>query len=60
MLSVPYKGIPLAVNDVMGGQSDFTFVDLGNAMAQAKGGKLEMIALTAPKRSRSCPTADTG
>jgi tripartite-type tricarboxylate transporter receptor subunit TctC len=48
---VPYKGIPLAVNDVLGGSIDFTFVDLGNAMAQAKGGKLRPLGVTAPKRS---------
>ena len=59
VLSVPYKGIPLAVNDVMGGQTDFTFVDLGNAMAQAKGGKLKMLALTAPKRSPLAPDLST-
>lgn len=49
--SVPYKGIPLAVNDVLGGTVDFTFVDLGNAMAQAKGGRLRALGITAPKRS---------
>lgn len=49
--SVPYKGIPLAVNDVLGGTVDFTFVDLGNAMAQAKGGKLRPLGITAPRRS---------
>ena len=51
VLPVPYKGIPLAVNDVMGGTVDFTFVDLGNAMAQSKGGKLRALGITAPKRS---------
>lgn len=52
---VPYKGIPLAVNDVLGGSIDFTFVDLGNAMAQAKGGKLRALGVTAPKRSALAP-----
>jgi len=55
VLSVPYKGIPLAVNDLMGGQVQFTFVDLGNAIAQAKGGKLRPIAITADKRSPLVP-----
>ena len=36
-MGVAYKGIPLAMNDVMAGVVDFTFVDLGNSMAQAKG-----------------------
>ena len=50
-LSVPYKGIPLAVNDVIGGVVDYTFVDLGNAMAQAKGGALRARAVTSPRRN---------
>ena len=53
--AVPYKGIPLAVNDVLGGTVDFTFVDLGNAMAQAKGGKLRPLGITSPKRSSLVP-----
>jgi tripartite-type tricarboxylate transporter receptor subunit TctC len=50
-LSVPYKGIPLAVNDVVGGQTHYTFVDLGNAIAQAKGGKLVALGVTSEKRN---------
>ncbi|MFY7873560.1 MAG: Bug family tripartite tricarboxylate transporter substrate binding protein [Limnohabitans sp.] len=48
---VPYKGIPLAVNDVLGGVVDFTFVDLGNAIAQSRGGRMRALGITAPKRS---------
>ena len=55
VLSVPYKGIPLAVNDVLAGQVQFTFVDLGNAMAQAKGGKLRPIAVTQANRNPLVP-----
>ena len=54
-LSVPYKGIPLAVNDVLGGTLDFTFVDIGNAMAQAKGGALRAIGVTSLKRNALVP-----
>lgn len=54
-LSVPYKGIPLAVNDVLGGTLDFTFVDIGNAMAQAKGGTLRAIGVTSAKRNALMP-----
>jgi tripartite-type tricarboxylate transporter receptor subunit TctC len=54
-LPVPYKGIPLAANDVVGGTLDFTFVDLGNAMAQTKGGLLRPIAVTSEKRSPLVP-----
>ncbi len=47
---VPYKGIPLAVNDVLAGVVDFTFVDLGNSIAQAKGGKMRVLGVTSPQR----------
>src|SRR5262245_41269493 len=36
VVEVPYKGIPQAVTDTMGGQLAFTFVDLGNALGQLK------------------------
>jgi tripartite-type tricarboxylate transporter receptor subunit TctC len=48
---IPYRGIPLAVNDLLAGTIHFTFVDLGNAMSQLKGGKLHAIAITDSKRS---------
>ena len=54
-LLVPYKGIPLAVNDVLGGTLDFTFVDAGNAMAQAKGGGMRGLGVTSAKRSALAP-----
>jgi tripartite-type tricarboxylate transporter receptor subunit TctC len=52
---IPYKGIPLAVNDVLGKTLDFTFVDLGNALAQAKGGKLRGLAVTEKERNPLAP-----
>jgi len=55
VLSVPYKGIPLAINDVMGGALDFTFADIGNALAQTKGGAMKSFGVTAPKRSSLAP-----
>ncbi|WP_421956422.1 Bug family tripartite tricarboxylate transporter substrate binding protein [Polaromonas sp.] len=55
VLPVPYKGIPQAVNDVMGGIIDFTFVDMGNALAQAKGGKMRALGVTSAKRSSLMP-----
>ena len=55
VLQVPYKGIPLAVNDVLAGTLHFTFVDLGNAIAQAKGGRLRAIGVTSAKRNPLVP-----
>lgn len=55
VLSVPYKGIPLAVTDLIGGTVDFTFVDLGNALAHAKGGSLKPLAVVSVKRNALVP-----
>jgi tripartite-type tricarboxylate transporter receptor subunit TctC len=52
---VPYKGIPLAVNDVLSGTLDFTFADLAVALSQVKGGALRMIAVTSQKRNPLVP-----
>ena len=54
-LSVPYKGIPLAVNDVLGGVTDYTFVDVGNALAQVRGGTMRALGVTSSKRSPLAP-----
>jgi tripartite-type tricarboxylate transporter receptor subunit TctC len=55
VVDVPYKGIPQTITDVMGGTLAFTFVDLGNALAQAKGGKLRGLAVTSAKRTPLAP-----
>jgi tripartite-type tricarboxylate transporter receptor subunit TctC len=55
VVDVPYKGIPQAITDTMGGSLAFTFVDLGNALAQAKGGKLRGLAVTSAKRTPLAP-----
>jgi tripartite-type tricarboxylate transporter receptor subunit TctC len=52
---VPYKGIPQTITDVLGGTLSFTFVDLGNALAQMKGGKLRGLAVTSAKRTPLAP-----
>jgi len=54
-VDVPYKGLPQAITDVMGGQISFTFADLANALAQQKGGKLRGLAVTSEKRSPLAP-----
>jgi len=54
-IDVPYKGLPQAITDVLGGQISFTFADLANALAQIKGAKLRGIAVTSAKRSPLAP-----
>lgn len=55
LLTVPYKGIPATITDVIGGTLDATLVDLANAMAHAKGGNLRPIAVTSLKRNPLVP-----
>ena len=55
VIDAAYKGIPLAINDVLGSTLAFTFADLGNAMGQVKGGTLRAIAVTSEKRSALVP-----
>lgn len=55
LLAVPYKGIPATMTDVMGGTLDASLVDLANAMAQAKAGKLRALAVTSIKRNALVP-----
>jgi tripartite-type tricarboxylate transporter receptor subunit TctC len=55
VVEVPYKGIPQAVTDTMGGQLAFTFVDLGNALGQTKGGKLRGLGVTSKSRTPLAP-----
>jgi tripartite-type tricarboxylate transporter receptor subunit TctC len=51
IVEVPYKGIPQALTDTLGGSLQLTFVDLANALAQAKGGKLRGLAVTSARRT---------
>ena len=55
VVDVPYKGIPQAVTDTLGGSLAFTFVDLSNALPQAKGGKLRGLGVTSSKRTLLAP-----
>ena len=55
IVEVPYKGIPQTITDTMGGSLQLTFVDMANALAQAKGGKLRGLAVTNAKRSSLAP-----
>src|SRR5436189_4466897 len=55
VVDVPYKGIPQTITDTMGGSLQLTFVDMANALAQAKGGKLKGIGVTNAKRRPLAP-----
>ncbi len=54
-VDVPYKGVPLAVGDVAGGQLDFSFADYAVSLAQIKGGKVKGLGVTALARTPLAP-----
>ena len=54
-VDVPYKGVPLAINDVLGGQIDFTYGDFAVGLAQIKGGKMKSLGVTSLKRTPLAP-----
>jgi tripartite-type tricarboxylate transporter receptor subunit TctC len=55
---VPYKGAGPALKDLLGGIIDFAF-DPGVGLAQAKAGKLRMIAVAGPMRHPDFPDVPT-
>lgn len=50
-LHVPYKGVPLALTDLMGHQIDFMISDISPAMTLIQGGKLRAVAVTTAQRN---------
>ncbi len=59
MIHVPYKGIPPAVTDVIGGRVTMLFTTTISAAPHIKSGKLRAIALTSAKRQPSMPDVPT-
>jgi tripartite-type tricarboxylate transporter receptor subunit TctC len=55
MIHVPYKGIPPAVTDVLGGRVAMLFTTTISAAPHVKSGKLKALALTSGKRLPSMP-----
>ncbi len=55
VVEVPYKGVPQAVTDIIGGQIAFTFADSAVAITQAQGAKVRALAVTTAKRSTLVP-----
>jgi tripartite-type tricarboxylate transporter receptor subunit TctC len=59
LTAVPYKGTPPALTDLMGGQIDFMFCDIGPALPLVTSGKLRALAASSADRElllRDVPT----
>ena len=54
-VNVPYKSIPPALTDLMGGQIQFAFADVGNAVNQMNGGTLKGLGVTTARRASKAP-----
>jgi len=59
MIHVPYKGIPPAVTDVIGGRVTMLFTTTISAAPHIKTGRLRAIAITSVKRQSSMPDVPT-
>ena len=59
MQHVPYRGMPQALTDVIGGQIDCVFADPASAQGLVQDGKLRALAVTSSKRLASMPDLPT-
>lgn len=55
MSHVPYKGVVLALNDLIGGQLQVLFGSMANALPQIRAGRVRGVAVSSAKRSAAAP-----
>jgi len=58
-LHIPYKGGAPAMNDLIAGQVDASFININTALPQIKAGKLRALSVTSTKRSPVLPDVPT-
>lgn len=56
---IPYKAAPNALSDLLGGEVDFMSYDVTFLMAQARAGRLRILALTSATRLSMLPEVPT-
>lgn len=59
IVHVPYKGAAPALQDLIGGQVDLMFGDLGASLPNIKAGKVRVLAATVPERLALLPDVPT-
>ena len=58
-LHVPYKGGAPAMTDLLGGQTDVSFVNINTALPYIKTGRLKVLAVTGEQRAAVLPKVPT-
>jgi tripartite-type tricarboxylate transporter receptor subunit TctC len=59
LVHVPYKGLAPAITDLLGGQVQVLFADVGLVAPHIKAGKLKALAVTGTQRSSAVPDIPT-
>jgi tripartite-type tricarboxylate transporter receptor subunit TctC len=59
LVHIPYKGLSLALTDLLSGQVQLMFSSAVSMLPQVKAGKLRAIAMTGAKRSQAIPDIPT-
>jgi tripartite-type tricarboxylate transporter receptor subunit TctC len=59
LVHIPYKGVNLAMQDVLSGNVHLVFIGIPAAAPHIKAGKLRALALVAPQRSSALPEVPT-
>jgi len=59
MVHVPYRGIALALNDLLGGQVQVSFASMPSSIQYIRAGKLRALAVVTATRSDSLPHIPT-
>lgn len=59
IVHIPFKGVGLAVNDVIAGRVQIMFTSVGGAVSQVKAGRLRALAVTTAKPSPVFPSLPT-
>jgi tripartite-type tricarboxylate transporter receptor subunit TctC len=59
LVHIPYKGVNLAMQDVLGGNIHFVVIGIPAAAPHIKAGKLRALAVLAPNRSAALPEVPT-
>jgi len=59
LVHIPYKGVNVAMQDVLAGNVHLVFIGIPAAAPHIKAGKLRALALVAPQRSSALPEVPT-